>query len=334
MIVKNEAHVIREGLDSVSPHISSWSICDTGSTDGTRRVIAEYFRAKGIPGELREHSWKNFGHNRTEALRAARGKGDYIWVMDADDLLHGKPDFRAMEREAYMLRFGPDLEYWRQQIFKDGPDWRYVGVVHEYPALDRPYSLGQITGDYHLQCRHIGARSRDPEKYRKDAALLEEALKAEPGNTRYWFYLGQSWYSARRNPRSNSTQCPAMSNACRRTTAQGWPAGSCSARASAAPSWPKPISSTARCTCTPHAAASSGYSRSPQCAVSPCCSAVQRGSGSQMSSTRRGTSPCRRRRRSRNAAWPAATPSACATAAGAAGAWRDRIRDVGAAPLP
>jgi len=42
MIVKNEADVVAETLDSVAPYISSWVIVDTGSTDGTQDVIRKH----------------------------------------------------------------------------------------------------------------------------------------------------------------------------------------------------------------------------------------------------------------------------------------------------
>ena len=41
-----------------------------------------------------------------------------------------------------------------------------------------------------------GARARDPDTYRKDAALLERASRKEPDNARYAFYLVQSWRDA------------------------------------------------------------------------------------------------------------------------------------------
>jgi glycosyltransferase involved in cell wall biosynthesis len=68
MIVKNEAHIVHETLDSVAPYISSWVIVDTGSHDGTQDLIANHMARLGIPGELHERPWRNFGHNRTEAL--------------------------------------------------------------------------------------------------------------------------------------------------------------------------------------------------------------------------------------------------------------------------
>jgi len=44
--------------------------------------------------------------------------------------------------------------------------------------------------------RGEGARSLDPRKYEKDAELLEQALREEPANARYQFYLAQSYRDA------------------------------------------------------------------------------------------------------------------------------------------
>jgi glycosyltransferase involved in cell wall biosynthesis len=66
MIVRDEALVIDRCLSSVAPFIDYWVIVDTGSTDNTP-VLVEKTLA-GIPGELHHRPWKNFGHNRTEAL--------------------------------------------------------------------------------------------------------------------------------------------------------------------------------------------------------------------------------------------------------------------------
>jgi tetratricopeptide (TPR) repeat protein len=41
-----------------------------------------------------------------------------------------------------------------------------------------------------------GARTKDPDKYKKDAAVLEQGLIDEPNNSRYMFYLGQCYGNA------------------------------------------------------------------------------------------------------------------------------------------
>src|ERR1700719_892452 len=52
MIVRNEAHIVAEVLDTVAPHITYWVIVDTGSDDGTQNLIRRHMGTLGIPGEL------------------------------------------------------------------------------------------------------------------------------------------------------------------------------------------------------------------------------------------------------------------------------------------
>src|SRR6202012_2503092 len=105
-IVKTEAHIVAETLDSVAPYISSWVVVDTGSTDGTQDVIRKHMARLGIPGELHARPWRNFGDNRTEALDLAQDHGDYIWVIDADDIVVGTPDFTRLSADIYRMRLG------------------------------------------------------------------------------------------------------------------------------------------------------------------------------------------------------------------------------------
>ena len=196
MIVRNEAHVVHEVLDCVAPYISSWVIVDTGSEDGTQDIIREHMAKLGIPGELHERPWKNFGHNRTEALDLAAGHADYIWVIDADDLVVGKPDFSQLSADSYTVRYGHEdgFTYWRQQIFRDGLPWRYVGVVHEFVECIEPYQNQRLQGDYYIESRRLGGRNLDPQKYARDRDLLLAELERDPEDTRSVFYLAQSYF--------------------------------------------------------------------------------------------------------------------------------------------
>lgn len=194
MIVRNEAHIVHEVLDSVAPYIESWVIVDTGSDDGTQDKIRDHMAALDIPGELHERPWRDFGHNRSEALELARGHGDYIWVMDADDLLVGTPDFRDLTADVYQLHYGPDVSYWRRQLFRDGLPWRYVGVLHEYAECGGPCTEERLYGEYHIESRRLGGRSLDPQKYARDAAILLAEVEHNPDDARSVFYLAQSYY--------------------------------------------------------------------------------------------------------------------------------------------
>ena len=195
MIVKNEADVVAETLDSVAPYISSWVIVDTGSTDGTQDVIRNHMARLGIPGELHERPWRNFGHNRTEALNLAQGHGDYIWVIDADDILVGTPDFTQLSADIYHMRLGEaSFIYWRRQLFRDGVRVGYEGVVHEGVVTESDCVVGRLEGEYVVESRRLGSRSQDPQKYARDRDLLLAEVERDPEDVRSVFYLAQSYF--------------------------------------------------------------------------------------------------------------------------------------------
>lgn len=215
MIVKNETKIIKECLESVYKYIDRYDITDTGSTDGTQELIKEFFEEKGIPGEVYQSDWKGFGDHagkegsRTESLRNCDGKAEYAWVIDADDYLHvGSGGFswpELMDATSYVLRIARgDFVWFRNQVFKTGKDinWKYIGILHEYADCDVQENRQtiKIEGDYHIVARTEGSERNEgitpQEKYSKDAEVLVEALKDEPDNHRYQFYIGQSYFDA------------------------------------------------------------------------------------------------------------------------------------------
>jgi len=193
MIIKNEAHVIGRCLESVKPFIDRWVIVDTGSTDDTIERVHRHLA--GVPGELHERPWKNFGHNRNEALQLASARGDYLFFIDADERLDLPPSYArpVLGADGYHLtvRYA-GLTYARCALVASRLPWRWEGVVHEFLACGAAFKLETLEGPTVIVA-HDGARSRDPETYRKDAALLEEALRQNPNSTRDTFYLAQSY---------------------------------------------------------------------------------------------------------------------------------------------
>ena len=196
MIVKNEAPVIARCLASVKPWIQHWTIVDTGSTDGTQDLVRQAMA--GVPGALHERPWRNFGHNRNEALQLARAHGDYLLFIDADEQLHMPEDFAWPAEPGEAAMFLCELNgwtYWRNAMVSTAPEWRWQGVLHEYLTTDTPHQWQQLAGPRILVSRD-GARARDPQTYRKDIGVLQRALADGPGNTRYAFYLAQSMRDA------------------------------------------------------------------------------------------------------------------------------------------
>ena len=193
MIVRDEAPVIERCLGSARPFIDRWVVVDTGSGDDTPERIARSLA--GIPGELHHRPWRDFGHNRNEALALARPGGGYLLFIDADETLTAPAGFSwpALDAPVYHLHAeaGP-VRYSRPALVDAKLDWRWEGVIHEYLAATPPVpGFAQLEWP-RIVVRQDGARSRDPQKLRKDAQVLREALAREPGNSRYAFYLAQS----------------------------------------------------------------------------------------------------------------------------------------------
>jgi glycosyltransferase involved in cell wall biosynthesis len=196
MIVRDEAGVIERCLASVRPFIDHWVIVDTGSVDDTPARIAKAMA--GIPGQLHHRAWRNFGHNRNEALDLAQNTADYVLFMDADDTLCAPLDTQwpHLCEAAYSLEFRlAEVNYDRVCLASTKLPWQWKGVLHEYLDAGQTVHQPRIPGFWIHEVRE-GARSSDPKKYEKDALTLEAARLDEPDNSRYVFYLAQSYRDA------------------------------------------------------------------------------------------------------------------------------------------
>lgn len=196
MIVKDEAPVIRRCIDSVRPLIDAWLIVDTGSTDGTQEIVREHLA--DLPGRLVERPWVHFAHNRSEAIAYARPTADFLFVIDADEIADFDEGFALppLESDAYnaTMVYG-GFTYHRRSLVRSALPWRYQGVLHEYLTCDEPHGEAFLPGLRVIPHRD-GARARDPDTYRKDALLLEQALIDDPTDARNVFYLAQSYRDA------------------------------------------------------------------------------------------------------------------------------------------
>ena len=155
MIVKNEAHVLPITLDHLLSKIpiSYWVISDTGSTDGTQDMIRNFFKNRNIPGELVEHSWRDFGYNRSKALECAYKKTDYLFIFDADDSIGG--DFVMPHRltaDRYDFVFGRGFTYHRPLLINNRLRWEFRGVLHEFLSHIDPIKSSEVfPGNYFIE---------------------------------------------------------------------------------------------------------------------------------------------------------------------------------------
>ena len=203
MIVKDEEAVIERALRSALPFISTYVIVDTGSTDRTKEIIGRVM--SDISGLVVDRPWTNFGVNRSEALALCDGRMNWAIMLDADDNLDGSvppPELWSLENvDGFALRIQHgSIWHQRVQIFRTGIGWAYEGVVHESPRCLTKANpvIAMLPPQTYMVTRCEGARSRDPQKYAKDAAVLEAELEKpeKKGDSRTLFYLAQSYRDA------------------------------------------------------------------------------------------------------------------------------------------
>lgn len=200
MIVKNESNVINKCLTSVKPFIDHWIIVDTGSTDGTQEIIRETL--KDLPGKLFERPWVDFGTNRNEALELANGCADYLLFIDADERWEIPPHFKMpdlLKDQYFISTQQPDgMTYYRAGLVKSSLPWKWKGVLHEEILCPQAMKPEVLAGVVNVSITEQGARWQDPDKYLKDAQILENGLKNEPKNSRYVFYAALSYSKAKK----------------------------------------------------------------------------------------------------------------------------------------
>ena len=206
MIVKNESKIITRLFDTLNGIIDCWIISDTGSSDGTQEIIHNYFKNKNIPGELHYHEWKNFGHNRSLALKCAQEtpiEFDYILLLDADMKLVITPAFdkSKLDKDVYTVKQGNvGFSYYNTRLIRKTAIATCVSVTHEY------YDIKGISGPTGIQADasiapldtiyidDIGDGGSKNDKFERDIKLLLQGLIDEPENPRYFFYLAQSYF--------------------------------------------------------------------------------------------------------------------------------------------
>ena len=210
MIVKNEEKVIERCLNSVKDVIDALVISDTGSEDNTVKVMNKWKGKHDKLGKIVQHKWKNFAHNRTLAIDSAqewiqdnkkKDENWYVLIIDADDFLEIKnkeelvKEIKNLDLDYYLIDMQcGTVVYSRTFLVRiDKLEWKWTSALHEYlTAPGQKFNKGKIKHAY-IQASRDGARSQDPMKYFKDALVLEEELKNDSTNTRYTFYLAQSY---------------------------------------------------------------------------------------------------------------------------------------------
>jgi len=209
MIVKNEGKIITRLFESVAPYIDSYCICDTGSTDNTVEIIETFFKEKGIPGKVVQEPFRDFGYNRTFALKSCENmeNADYLLLLDADMIFHMSSKINTVDGIAafkkllltgdtfYIFQGNDQFYYKNTRITKNNCGTTYWGVTHEYLQTP-PGSNIQLLPKGVAFIYDIGDGGCKTDKFERDIRLLQQGLIDHPNNDRYTFYLANSFRNA------------------------------------------------------------------------------------------------------------------------------------------
>ncbi|MBE6051349.1 MAG: glycosyltransferase [Clostridium sp.] len=175
-------------------------IVDTGSTDKTKDI------AKNYTDKVYDHPWNgNFADMRNISLKYCTG--DWILVIDADEVLENPEVLIEFMNSDKAILFKSAIVNFKNimsengnkfvygslvRMFKNTPDLKYVGRVHEQAVAKEPRATTNIT------FLHYGYSRDDYEvmnyKYERNKALLLEDLKNQKGVDRIYtlFQLAQT----------------------------------------------------------------------------------------------------------------------------------------------
>jgi len=133
--------------------------------------------------------------------------------MDVDNIAYSLDDTPKIEvkknklgADAYLVEMrSGKTKYDYNWMIRIDPEkkWEWYSPCHEYvsPIKDankedtwKPV-YSRLAGGY-IESRREGSRSKDPQKYLRDAFAFEKALLNDPMNDRYLYYVAQSYHDA------------------------------------------------------------------------------------------------------------------------------------------
>ncbi|WP_082389441.1 glycosyltransferase [Lysinibacillus sp. ZYM-1] len=189
MIVKNEEAVIGRCLESVKDLVDEINIVDTGSSDSTKQIVAQY------TDRIFDFEWiHHFAAARNFSFQQATK--EYILWLDADDVFleEDQEKFRALKNSLlpsfdavsmnYNLSFDSegnvDALIRRNRLVRKDKNFQWIGAVHEYLEVGGKLMDSDIAVS-HLPLSHD--HSRNITIYKQ---LIESGETLSPRDTFYF----------------------------------------------------------------------------------------------------------------------------------------------------
>ncbi|WP_354699780.1 beta-1,4-glycosyltransferase [Paraconexibacter sp. AEG42_29] len=187
MIVRDEEAMLGRCLAAVAGAVDEIVIVDTGSVDGTV-AIAESFGAQVL-----HHEWTgDFGAARNVSFDAATG--DWLLYLDADEVLVAEDagrlralTGRVWHEAMYLVETnhtgdlddGTAVTHDALRLFRNRPEYRFEGRIHEQIAQHLPGFLPERLARTDVRIEHfgyLGVVRDDKGKSRRNIELLEQQV--------------------------------------------------------------------------------------------------------------------------------------------------------------
>ena len=204
MIVKNEEKNIEHALSWGKGHVFEQIVVDTGSTDRTVEI------AESMGAKVFHFEWiDDFSAAKNFAIEQA--SGNWIAFLDADEyfiekdvlrlmqLLNGIESDPTLSKRKTALRCPianlddngkPTSILQQDRVFKNTPELRYVGRIHEILNLIEPYFLAED-----LTIIHTGYSDSvyaETGKTGRNISMIKKELELTPDNPDLKCYLADS----------------------------------------------------------------------------------------------------------------------------------------------
>ena len=124
IICRNEAHIIGKTIDAALRCADDVVVVDSGSTDGTQKIVTE------SGARLLETNWEGYGKNKNKGVTIA--KHDWILSIDADEI----PDEKLIKT---LQQFEPGSE---NEVY----DIRFRAFL-----IDKMIRFGEWSGESHIR---------------------------------------------------------------------------------------------------------------------------------------------------------------------------------------
>lgn len=202
MIVRDEERVIADCLRSVEGVFNETIVVDTGSTDRTKEIVAEF------GAQVYDMVWpESFSVARNESLKHATGT--WIFWMDADDVLPPESAERiidaAINAPGWVTGFvvpvqfvdgpiGSGTRVDHVKLFRNVPDVQFEGRIHEQILGSLRAKGGEIQrlDAVVLHAGYDTSVGGQAKKRKRDSTLLLLDLEDRPGHPFVLFNLAMT----------------------------------------------------------------------------------------------------------------------------------------------